>query len=433
MARKTLGQPNYFLIAMAVAFLVALMPRGARLAIESNTNKAEDWLPNNYPESVDLRWFRDHFVGQQFALVSWDGCTLGNDEKLNFFVKKLIPSKEAAAAAPKDSDLAQRAAWYQSIMTGPSVLERMSGPEGGIPYGVACKRIEGVLVGPKKVDESGETLGNESRTTCAVVFLTEKATQDNRTMRQAIEGITEVLVNECAIPEEEIRMGGPPVDNIQIDIEGERTLIRLAGLSGLVGFVLSYWCFRSVKLTSIVFAVGVISMGMSLAIVFYFGIAEYWLTGQPARLGTVDAILMSMPAVVFVLGLSSAIHTVNYYRDARRETGLHGAAESAVRMGWGPCALAAFTTSVGLGSLYASDILPIKKFGMFSAIAVLGTVGVLFTVLPVFLHRFPISDDLVKRQSSGKRDAHLPGWAQRIFGVVINHNLAAFAIWLCVM
>ena len=74
LARRTLlGQPNYFLIAMAAAFLVALMPRGARKAIESNTNKAEDWLPKNYAESVDLRWFRDHFLGEQFALVSWEG------------------------------------------------------------------------------------------------------------------------------------------------------------------------------------------------------------------------------------------------------------------------------------------------------------------------------------------------------------------------
>ncbi|QDS97582.1 efflux RND transporter permease subunit [Adhaeretor mobilis] len=434
LARKTLGQPNYFLIAMAVAFLVALMPRGARLAIESNNNNAADWLPSNYSESVDLRWFRDHFVGQQFALVSWDGCTLGNPEKLNFFVKKLLARKEAIDVADPHSKMAERPFWYESVLTGPSVLDQMSGPDAGIPYGIACKRLEGALVGPKKVDASGKKLGNESRTTCAVVFLSSEATRDNRTMRQAIEGITATLVNDCAIPEEQIRMGGPPVDNIQIDIEGERTLIRLAGLSGIVGLLLSYWCFRSIKLTSIVFTVGVISAGMSLAIVFYFGIAEVWLFGMPkARLGTVDAILMSMPAVVYVLGLSGAIHTVNYYRDARREAGLHGAAESAVKMGWGPCLLAALTTAVGLGSLYTSDILPIKKFGMFSGIAVLGTVGVLFTVLPVFLHRFPISDDLVRRQSGGKHGGHLPSWAQRVFGVVINHNVAVVAMWLAVM
>jgi hypothetical protein len=24
-----------------------------------------------------LRWFRQHFVGDQFVVVSWDGCRLG--------------------------------------------------------------------------------------------------------------------------------------------------------------------------------------------------------------------------------------------------------------------------------------------------------------------------------------------------------------------
>ena len=56
-------------------------------------------------------------------------------------------------------------------------------------------------------------------------------------------------------------MGGPPVDNITIDKEGEATLMRLASLSGIVGIALSYWCFRSFKLTGIVFAVGVLSAG----------------------------------------------------------------------------------------------------------------------------------------------------------------------------
>ena len=36
---------------------------------------------------------------------------------------------------------------------------------------------------------------------------------------------------------------------------------------------------------------------------------------------------MSMPAVVYVLGLSGAIHIINYYKDARREDGPEGAAE----------------------------------------------------------------------------------------------------------
>ena len=437
LARKTLlGQPNYFWLAMMATFLLALMPRGARRAIESNTNKAEDWLPPGYAESIDLRWFRDHFVGEQFALVSWDGCTLGEPEKLEQLARVLIPSEKAMARANADSDLHLRAEWYQNVITGPQVLRQLTDSL-GISYGDAVKRIDGALVGPVQRDAEGKSLGNESRATCLIVYLTEAATTNNRIMRKAIEKITEIASAECGIAPEAIHMGGPPVDNITIDVEGERTLIRLAGLSGIVGLSLSFWCFRSAKLTGIVFAVGVLSAGISLAMVFYFGILEVLITGmETPRLGTVDAILMSMPAVVYVLGLSGAIHIVNYYRDARRETGLHGAAEKAVKFGWGPTTLAAFTTAVGLGSLYTSDILPIKKFGMFTAIGVMATVAVLFTILPVFLHRFPVSDDLIKRQSGGhggRDESHLPAWAKRMFGFVIYRPMLTCVIWFAVM
>ncbi len=434
LARKTLGQPNYLLLAVAIAFLVAFIPRGARKAVESNNNKAEDWLPPNYSESIDLRWFRDYFIGEQFALVSWDGCTLGDTEKLRQLSRKLIPSKAVLANASADSDLHQRAEWYTHVITGPAVLDQLTSSPLSLSYSDAIKRIEGALVGPVKRDANGKSLGQDSRTTCLIVYLSEAATRDNRTMRRAIENITKIASTECAIAADTVHMGGPPVDNITIDVEGERTLIRLASLSGIVGFALSYWCFRSLKLTSIVFTVGVLSAGMSLAIVFYFGIIEVVVMGlKSPHLGSVDAILMSMPAVVYVLGLSGAIHIVNYYRDARRESGVAGAAETAVKFGWGPCALAAFTTAVGLGSLYTSDILPIKKFGMFTAIAVMTTVGVLFTVLPVFLHRFPVSDDLLKRQTGDRAKGHLPDWAQRLFGFVVGRYALTCCFWFVVM
>lgn len=434
LSRKTFGQPNYLLLAFLAAFLIALIPRGARKAIEGNTNKAEDWLPPNYSESIDLRWFRAHFVGEQFVLVSWDGCTLGDQEKLHQLSRQLLPSRETLAKAPADSDLHVRADWYTRVITGPSVLDQLVAPPLSLDYGEAVKRLEGALLGPVRRDEQGNSLGNESRTTCLIVFLSPTATRDNKTMRAAVEKIVDIAGQECAIDKSAVHMGGPPVDNITIDVEGERTLVRLASLAGMMGFALSYWCFRSAKVTVIVFTIGVLSAGMSLAMVFYFGIVEVLFMGaERPRLGTVDAILMSMPAVVYVLGLSGAIHIVNYYRDARRERGLRGAAETAVRHGWWPCTLAAFTTAVGLGSLFTSDILPIKKFGLFTGIAVMVTVALLFMILPVFLHRFPLSDDLIKRQSGDHEHGHLPDWALSIFGVVVGRNVLACLFWLVVM
>ena len=62
--------------------------------------------------------------------------------------------------------------------------------------------------------------------------------------------------------------------------------------------------------------------------------------------GAMDAVMMSMPALVYVLGISGAIHFVNYYRDVRAETGPIGTVERAFRLAWIPCGLVALTTAL---------------------------------------------------------------------------------------
>jgi predicted RND superfamily exporter protein len=96
-----------------------------------------------------------------------------------------------------------------------------------------------------------------------------------------------------------------------------------------------------------------------------------------------------MPSLVYVLGLSGAVHIVNYYRDAVEEHGVEGAAGRALAHGWKPCTLAAFTTALGLLSLNTSNILPIRNFGFYSALGVMATLILLFTFLPSALQIWP--------------------------------------------
>ena len=107
-------------------------------------------------------------------------------------------------------------------------------------------------------------------------------------------------------------MGGPPVDNVAISVEGEKTLMRLFIPAGIVGLSLAFWCLRSVRLTAMVFSSALYAGAISLAIVHYSG-------------GTMNAILLTMPAVVYVAGISGAIHFANYYRDSVAEHGVAGA------------------------------------------------------------------------------------------------------------
>ena len=110
---------------------------------------------------------------------------------------------------------------------------------------------------------------------------------------------------------EELRLGGPPVDNVAIDEEGTITLVRSGGIQHRLGLTLSLICFRSVTVTVMVFFVGGASAVLSVSLVYWGG-------------SSVDAIMMSMPSLVYVLGLSGSAHIINYYHAAVAEHGYAG-------------------------------------------------------------------------------------------------------------
>lgn len=230
------------------------------------------------------------------------------------------------------------------------------------------------------------------------------------------------LVATAVPPGPELHLGGPPIDNVAIDEEGTITLVRLVGYCAALGLLLSYICFRSMKITIMIFFVGGTSAVVSLSLVWWSG-------------ASVDAILMSMPALVYVLGLASAIHIVNYYREEVELGGVVGAPGRALRHGWGPCTLASVTTAIGLLSLYTSNIIPIRKFGWFSAIGVMATLLLLFAYLPSALEIFSPAKDEAKAKRRRRKAADenaKPGVGKmadywEAFGrwIVAHHRLVA--------
>ncbi|HAC92694.1 MAG TPA: hypothetical protein DCF63_18990, partial [Planctomycetaceae bacterium] len=197
-----------------------------------------------------------------------------------------------------------------------------------------------------------------------------------------------LLVSQPLVAEPVLRVGGPPVDNVAIDEEGTITLVRLVGYSLAMGIFLSYLLLRSVRLMMMVFFVGGVSAMASMSVV--------WWSGQ-----AVDAILLTMPSLVYVLGMSGAIHVINYYRDSAISHGVSTAADRALKHALVPATLCAVTTAIGMGSLGFSNIMPIRKFGIFSAIGVMGTLMLVFVFLPSALAMFP--PKLAQLQGAGAR------------------------------
>ncbi len=394
-----------FKVILVVICVLPIMTRGSRYALTSNNNNVQDWLPAEYPETQDFNWFKKHFENETFVLASWEGCTLG-DERVELFAQKIIP--------PTDANLAQKTPpLFKKIETGPRLVERLTSEDEKtkISQDEALRRLKGLFVGsPQSPVENTQT--------CAVITLTEAGKKD---LRATLKKIYSIAENELALKHTQIRLGGPPVDNVAISVEGERTLMWLLAPAGIVGLALAYWCLRSVRLTVMVFSVALYAGAVSLSIVTYSG-------------GTMNAILLTMPAVVYVTGISGAIHFANYYRDSVVEKGISGAPARAIRHAWLPCTLSAVTTAAGLISLYTSELVPIKYFGIYSAAGVLATLLLLFIFLPAWMQLWPMKlHSRLDGEAPREEDLALPVRWRHFLQGVLNHHRVVFGGLMIVM
>jgi predicted RND superfamily exporter protein len=365
--------PNFYQrysvwIMAVLVFLLPLVVVGAIKAKGNNRNDVKGWLPLEYPETQTYRFFRQNFAGEEFVLVSWEGCTMA-DPRLEMLAKKLIPP-------PEEASRIDRPLYFRSAQTGPRAVERMTQEPLNLDRVEAISRLTGALIGPPPAGVEANSPGDDldARQTCLVLTLADTARAN---LHGAIDMIKDVAARECGIPESSFHMGGPPVDNVSIDKAGQTSVTILFGLSLVVGFFVSWWSLKSKTLVAMVIASGVYSMFASLAVV--------WYSGYP-----VDAILLTMPSLVYVATTSGAIHLANYYRDQLAETGVQeGAAGRAVHHALLPLTLATGTTAVGLATLAVSELVPIRMFGIFSAAGVVASFLILVTFMPAALELFP--------------------------------------------
>lgn len=412
LARRPLGPPNYLLIALAAAFVLGLVPLGFWKALGRVQNQAESWLPGRYDESRDLAWFDAQFPGDQFIVVSWDGCTLGNDEQLRSLARRLRPGGEAAEG---------RSRFFTRVVTGSELIDQLMKPPAELGRREAIERLEGFLVGPAPTAARGASQADDARATCLAAYLSEETAGDGAATRAAMETIAKVAAQECGVPAAAIRMAGPPVNEAALSAGARQSLIWWGCLAVLASLVLAYFCFRDWTLALAAVSAAAFSAGAGLAAAFYYGAFETLVLERPAPAwGNIDAVMLLVPVAVYAISLAWAVFLVNYYLAARREFGVEGAAESAVRQGWRPSLAVAVATAAAIGSLAASDIAPpLRNYGVFAAAGVLAAMAILFAVVPALLHRFPGGADFSLQVAAGGREPHLT-WSERVAALFIR-------------
>ncbi|MDX1945527.1 MAG: MMPL family transporter, partial [Pirellulaceae bacterium] len=356
-----MAHPSSTLAERRLAWLTLLLLLGlaplivwqVRLALRSNSNDVRDWLPQKYPETVEYAEFLRLFGSEDFVAASWPGCTLSDPRLLQFADRLRTPERQV---------------WFAGVITGKELLWQMMAAPSGMSKPTAVSRLEGTIV--ESVESAGDA-SPDSRATCAVLTLTSQGRRELPAMLAEISA----AATEAGIPSGELKLGGPPVVNAAMNQESTQSLVRLAVLAMAIGLIIAWRCFHAWRLTAMVFAVGLTSAAISLAIVH--------LAGVP-----LNAILITMAPLVYVSGMSGAIHLTNYYLDAVAEGEPHPVSHAA-RHAMLPLALAAGTTAAGLLSLEFADLSPIRQFGRFSAIGIVVSVAVQFTLLPACLTLWP--------------------------------------------
>jgi len=379
-------------ILCCVCFLIPFMWVGADRALLSNKNDVKSWLPDTYQETATFEWYRKHFESDMFILASWEGCTL-DSPKLELLSRRLALELQR----PEDDPYR----FFKSVITGKQVVDQLVASQ-GLTREQAIDRLRGFLV------------GQDGQQTCLVLVIDPKAEERwehyfhgnprKKFLHAVVESVYTAAKEICDIKPEQLHLGGPPVDNVAIDVEGQRSLVRLAIVCGVVGAAMAWWCLRSWILTLIVFSTGVYSAGLSMILV--------WLTGTD-----MNAILLTMPALVYVAAVSGAIHLANYYRDTVRTHiawGLPdptvGAPGKALRSAFLPLFLATFTTAFGLASLAVSELVPIQTFGIFSAAGIIVSFLFLCLYVPSMLQEWPIPEIARSRQAFKFDPGRWAGW-----------------------
>ena len=380
----TYYERNWVWILLAFAATIPVVVYGNVLSRRSNNNSIRQWLPDDLPATQVYNFFTDHFGTDEFAMVSWEGCSL-DDPRLIQFAKLVSEHQD------EEGDKL-----FSKIVTGPQLLKKLQDKPFDLQADVAFKRLKGVLI------------GHDDNSTCSVVELTEKG-DDNR--RISIEALRKIATEDVKIPAADLHMAGDAVTNAEVDIASESAIGSLVVYCMIIAISCAYISLRNVKLVIIIFVVALYSSTLAEALVPFLG-------------GRMNLVLVVMPVLVYVLGLSAGIHIVNYHEDVIKESGPAGAPLKAIQNGWLPCTLAAATTAIGLASLSVSHIRPVKDFGTYSAIGILASLVVVFLLLPALLllrNRLEQRKDRKRSAAATSENSTVSGfdrfaeWSDRLF------------------
>lgn len=367
---------------VGLALLAALAYPAAfhsQAAINSLLNDPPDWVPNTLREKQEFNYFRKYFSVSDVIMIAWEESDLDSDlvDRVAAVLRPLCQDQGDQAQAgeaelleawsvltPENRSAAERllrdcgdAPPLLWVRTGGDMLEHLTSTPVNLSRSSAVQRLRGTIVGPN--DEQ----------TCLLISV---AASGHTHRRDLIPTIRAMIADLVGFAPDQVAVVGGIFEGATVDTESIRSIRVFTPISSLIATMLCWLCLRSIPLTTVIIAVASIGQGLVLAAVYYIGIP-------------MNAVLLVLPPLVFVLTVSAGIHLSNYYFDAFEdspELSPAEAAQRAMKAGVKPCLLAAGTTVVGLSSLLLVRLQPVQVFGGVASAGVVITLTLLMMLIP---------------------------------------------------
>lgn len=113
-------------------------------------------------------------------------------------------------------------------------------------------------------------------------------------------------------------------------------------------------------------------------------LAIVWLIGVMRLAGKeIDLLLTILPTILFVVGMSDVVHILSkYFDELRKGQPKMAAIKTSVKEVGMATFLTSLTTAIGFMTLMSSSIVPIREFGVYSAVGVVIAYILAFTLIP---------------------------------------------------
>ena len=372
--------PSLRLRVVCILFAFFLFPvvfYGATQAWNQSGTRVEDWLPDGFEETRRLREFFELFGSDELLMIGWSDLRLG-DSELEILRERLLRA---------DLQDPEKRKFFAEVLTGDSVLAAMQEEPLNLSLRQAGPRMYGWVLG-------------KDRKTAAIALVSSDGILDRHA---AVNFARRVAAEVTGLAPVEIHMAGPTIEVVAIDEASKDSLLRLNLYSFAVCIAILLLCIRRFFYAIVIFFIALYFEQAAMALIYFTG-------------GRLDSVLLLTANLAGVLSMSSAIHTFGYYRDALATPTSESPAWRAFRRSLLPTALAALTTAIGFGSLLVSDVIPVRNFGFYSAIAAPTAVLLTLWYLPMYLSNKQSSTTKV---SASGCDSPLAPWYLRAWPAVL--------------